>query len=38
MLISNMIEVLTPMGKYKYDTKRILLVKCYIDNFVSLWS
>jgi hypothetical protein len=33
-----MIEVLSPMGKYKYDTWRILPVKCYIDNSVCLWS
>jgi hypothetical protein len=26
------------MVKYKYDTYRILLVKCYIDNSVCLWS
>jgi hypothetical protein len=29
-----MIEVLPPLGKYKYDTWRILLLKCYIDNSV----
>jgi hypothetical protein len=33
-----MIEVVPPLGKYKYDTRRILPVKCYIDNFVCLWS
>jgi hypothetical protein len=33
-----MIEVLPPLGKYKYDAWRILPVKCYIDNFVRLWS
>jgi hypothetical protein len=33
-----MIEVPPPLGKYKYDTWRILLVKCYIDNFVRLRS
>jgi hypothetical protein len=33
-----MIEILPPLGKYKYDTWRILPVKCYIDNSVSLWS
>jgi hypothetical protein len=33
-----MIEVLPPLGKYKYDTWRILPVKCYIDNSVRLWS
>jgi hypothetical protein len=26
------------LGKYKYDTWRILPVKCYIDNSVRLWS
>jgi hypothetical protein len=31
-----MIEILPPLRKYKYDTWRILLVKCYIDNFVCL--
>jgi hypothetical protein len=33
-----MIEILHPVGKYKYNTWRILLVKCYINNFVRLWS
>jgi hypothetical protein len=33
-----MIENLPPLGKYKYDTWRILLVKCYIDNFMCLRS
>jgi hypothetical protein len=33
-----LIEVLPPLGKYKYDTWRILPVKCYIDNFVRLRS
>jgi hypothetical protein len=33
-----MIEVLSPMGKYKYDTWRILAVKCYIHNYVRLRS
>jgi hypothetical protein len=33
-----MIEILPPLGKYKYDTWRILPVKCYIDNSVSLRS
>jgi hypothetical protein len=33
-----MIEILPPLGKYKYDTWRILLVKCYIDNSVRLRS
>jgi hypothetical protein len=31
-----MIGVLPPMGKYKCDAWRILLVKCYIDNSVRL--
>jgi hypothetical protein len=38
MLVLNMIEILPSLGKYKYDTWRILLVKCYIDNFMRLWS
>jgi hypothetical protein len=33
-----MIEVFPPMGKYKYDTWRILPVKCYIDISLRLWS
>jgi hypothetical protein len=33
-----MIEILPPLGKYKYDTWKILLVKCYINNFQRLWS
>jgi hypothetical protein len=33
-----MIEILSPLGKYKYDTWRILPVKCYIDNSVRLRS
>jgi hypothetical protein len=33
-----MIEILPHMGKYKYDTWRILPVKCYIDNSVCLRS
>jgi hypothetical protein len=33
-----MIEILPPMGKYKYDNWRILLVKCYICNPVHLRS
>jgi hypothetical protein len=36
VLILDMREVLSPLGKYKYDTCRILLVKCYIDNSVRL--
>jgi hypothetical protein len=38
VLILDMIEVLPTMGKYKYDTWRILPVKCYIDNSVCLRS
>jgi hypothetical protein len=38
VLILDMIDVLPPLRKYKYDTWRILLVKCYIDNFVCLRS
>jgi hypothetical protein len=33
-----MIEVLPPLGKYKYDTWIIFPVKCYIDNSMRLWS
>jgi hypothetical protein len=33
-----MIEMLPPLGKYKYDTWRIQLVKCYINNSVRLRS
>jgi hypothetical protein len=36
VLVLDMIEILLPLGKYKYDTWRILPVKCYIDNFVHL--
>jgi hypothetical protein len=36
LLVLDMIEILPPLGKYKYDTWRILLVKCYIDNCVHL--
>jgi hypothetical protein len=38
MLILDMIEILHPLGKYKYDTWRILPVKCYIYNSVRLRS
>jgi hypothetical protein len=38
VLILDMIEVLPPMGIYKYDAQRILLVKCYIDNSMHLRS
>jgi hypothetical protein len=33
-----MIEILPPLGTYKNDTWRILLVKCYINNSVRLRS
>jgi hypothetical protein len=38
MLVLDMIAILPHLGKSKYDTWRILLVKCYIDNFVCLRS
>jgi hypothetical protein len=38
VLVLDIIEILPPLGKYKYDIWRILLVKCYIDNFVCLLS
>jgi hypothetical protein len=38
VLVLDMIDILPPLGKYKYDTWRILQVKCYIDNFVLLRS
>jgi hypothetical protein len=38
VLILDMIEVLPPLGKYKYDTWRIPPVKCYIGNSVHLQS
>jgi hypothetical protein len=38
VLVLDMIEILPPLGKYKYDTWRIVPVKCYIDNSVCLWS
>jgi hypothetical protein len=38
MLVLYMIDILPPLGKYEYDTWRILPVKCYIDNSVHLWS
>jgi hypothetical protein len=31
-----MIEILAHLEKYKYDTLRILPIKCYINNFVCL--
>jgi hypothetical protein len=38
VLVLDMIKILPPLGKYKYDTWRILPMKCYIDNFVRLRS
>jgi hypothetical protein len=38
VLVLDMIEIINPLGADKYDTWRILLVKCYIDNFVHLRS
>jgi hypothetical protein len=38
VLVLDMIEILPPLEKYKYDTWRILLMKCYINNFVRLRS
>jgi hypothetical protein len=38
VLVLDMIEILPPLGKYKYDTLRILPVKYYIDNSVRLRS
>jgi hypothetical protein len=38
VLVLDMIEILPPLGKYKYDTWGIIPVKCYIDNSMRLWS
>jgi hypothetical protein len=38
VLVLDMLEILHPLGKYKYDTWRIHPVKCYIDNSVRLRS
>jgi hypothetical protein len=38
VLVLDMIEILPPLEKYKYDTYRILPVKCYIDNSIRLRS
>jgi hypothetical protein len=38
MLVLDMIEILPPLGKYKFDTWRILPVKCYTDNSMRLRS
>jgi hypothetical protein len=36
MLVLDMIEILPPLRKCKYNTWRILPVKCYIDNSMCL--
>jgi hypothetical protein len=38
VLVLDIIEIFPPLGKYKHDTWRIVLVKCYIDNSVPLRS
>jgi hypothetical protein len=38
VLVLDIIEILPPLEKYKYDTWRILPVKCYIDNSLHLRS
>jgi hypothetical protein len=38
VLVLDMLELLPPLGLNKYDTQRILPVKCYIDNSVRLWN
>jgi hypothetical protein len=38
MSILDTIEMIPPLEKYKYDTWRILPVKCYIDNCMRLRS
>jgi hypothetical protein len=38
VLVLDMIEILLPLEKYKYDTWIIFPVKCYIENFVRLRS
>jgi hypothetical protein len=38
VLILDKIDILPPLGKYKYDTGRILLEKCYIDNSIHMRS
>jgi hypothetical protein len=38
VLVLDKIEILPPLGKYKDDTRRILPVKCYIDNSVRFQS
>jgi hypothetical protein len=38
VLVVDKIEIIPPLRKSKYDTWRILLVKCYIDNSMCLRS
>jgi hypothetical protein len=38
VLVLDMIDILPPLEKYKYNTWRILPVKCYSDNCVRLRS
>jgi hypothetical protein len=38
VLVLDMTEILPPLEKFKYDTWRILPVKCYIGNSMRLWS
>jgi hypothetical protein len=38
MLVLDMIEIIPPLEKYKYDTWRIFPVKCYINNSMCLRS
>jgi hypothetical protein len=38
VLVLDMIEIIPPLEKYKYDTRRILPVKFYIDNSMHLRS
>jgi hypothetical protein len=38
VLVLDMTDILPPLEKYKYDTWRIVSVKCYIDNSVRLRS
>jgi hypothetical protein len=38
VLVLDMIEILPPLRKYKYDTWIKIPVKCYIDNSVCLRS
>jgi hypothetical protein len=38
VLVLDVIEIIHSLGKYKYDTWTILLVKCYTDKSVCLWS